>query len=95
MGYAGSAMGFYGVAWDGERVKVEPLARGLDLTTHWKEVDTRRAIASCFDALVDAIANIQGSDSKRITSPSTPRPGRPNPVRSMNSMFTTLAGTRS
>jgi len=59
MGYTGSAMGFYGAAWDGKRVKVEPLAPGLDLTTHWKEVATRRAIASCFDALVDAIANIQ------------------------------------
>src|SRR5260221_10507271 len=59
MGYAGSAMVFYGAAWSGERVKVDPLAPGLDLTTHWKEVDTRPAIPSCFDALVDAIANIQ------------------------------------
>lgn len=59
MGYTGSLIGFYGIAWDGERVKVEPLTPGLDLATHWKEVDTRHAIASCFDALVDATKNIQ------------------------------------
>ena len=52
-------MGFYGAAWDGERVKVEPLAPGLDLATHWRERNGRHAIASCFDALVVATEHIQ------------------------------------
>ena len=52
-------MGFYGAAWDGERVKVEPLAPGLDLATHWRERNDRHAIASCFDALVLATKNIE------------------------------------
>ena len=52
-------MGFYGAAWDGNRVKVEPLAPGLDLTTHWKERNARNAIASCFDAFVVATKIIE------------------------------------
>src|SRR5260221_11608789 len=59
MGYAGSSMRFYGAAWDGERVKVGPLAPGLDLATHWKERNARYAIASCFDAFIVATENIQ------------------------------------
>jgi serine/threonine protein kinase len=59
MGYAGSLLRFYGAAWDGERVKVEPLVPGLELATHWKERSARNAIASCFDAFVLAIENIQ------------------------------------
>ncbi len=52
-------MRFYGAAWDGERVKVGPLAPGLDLATHWKERNARYAIASCFDAFIVATENIQ------------------------------------
>ena len=40
-------------------MKVEPLAPGLDLATHWKERNGRRAITSCFDALVVATENVQ------------------------------------
>jgi len=59
MGYAGSSIGFYGAAWDGKCVKVEPFAPGLDLATHSKESSARNAIASCFDAFVVATENIQ------------------------------------
>jgi serine/threonine protein kinase len=40
-------------------VRVEPLALGLDLATHLKERNTRHTMASCFDAFVLAIENIQ------------------------------------
>ena len=31
-------MGFYGAAWDGERVRVEPLSPRFDLAIHRKEM---------------------------------------------------------
>lgn len=52
-------MGFYGAAWDGERVRVEPLSLRFDLATHWKEGNARYVIASCFDAFVIATETIQ------------------------------------
>ena len=52
-------MGFYGAAWDGQRVRVEALAPGLDLATHWREANDRHAMASCFDAFVAAIKHIE------------------------------------
>jgi len=59
MGYAGPSVGFYGAAWDGQRARVEPLAPGLDLSTHWREKKARHAMASCFDAFVAAIEHIE------------------------------------
>jgi len=52
-------MGFYGAAWDGQRVRVEPLAPGLDLATHWREENDRHAMASCFNAFVAAVEHIE------------------------------------
>ncbi|TFK50474.1 hypothetical protein OE88DRAFT_1808792 [Heliocybe sulcata] len=54
----GSYMGFYGAAWDGRCVKVEPLTPLFDLSTHWKERKARYAMAASLDALVAAISNI-------------------------------------
>ena len=52
-------MVFYGAAWDGDRVRVEPLAPGIDLAIHWKDLNSRLAIASYFDAFVLATKNIE------------------------------------
>ena len=52
-------MVFYGAAWDGQHVKVEPLSPGLELTTNWTKRDARNAIASYFDAVIVAIETIQ------------------------------------
>ena len=46
MNYADSFWGFYGAAWDGRRVRVEPLTPLFNLSTHWKERKARNAIAS-------------------------------------------------
>jgi hypothetical protein len=56
---SGSYFGFYGAIWDGDRVRVESLTPGFDLATHWKESNTREAIASSLDALVVAVRNIE------------------------------------
>ena len=59
MKYAGTYMGFYGAAWDGNQVRVEPLAEGIDLATNWKRRNTRDAMASYFDAFVLVTKNIE------------------------------------
>ena len=59
MVYPGSSFGFYGAAWDGERVRTEPLTPNFDLVTHWSESDARHVIASSLDALVVAVDSIQ------------------------------------
>ena len=56
-------MGFYGAAWDGERVRVEPLSPRFDLAIHRKERNARHAIASIHSSLRPRL-------SKRIMGPS-------------------------
>jgi len=55
----GSLLGFYGAAWDGNRVRVEPLTHMYDLWDHGKEMSTTYAIASALDALMAAVDNIE------------------------------------
>lgn len=59
MVYAGLYLGFYGAAWDGKRVRVEPLTPLFDLSTHWRETKARYVIAASLDALMVAVDSIE------------------------------------
>ncbi|KAG6877125.1 hypothetical protein C0993_010077 [Termitomyces sp. T159_Od127] len=52
-------VGFYGAVWDGLHIRVEPLTRGFDLTTPWKEKQGRYEMASILDALVETTKFIE------------------------------------
>ncbi|KAG5718504.1 hypothetical protein E4T56_gene15364 [Termitomyces sp. T112] len=56
---SGSNFGFYAAIWDGQRVKVEPLCRGIDLIANWKELHSRCEVAATLDALLEAVHLIQ------------------------------------
>ncbi|KAG6871545.1 hypothetical protein C0995_003426 [Termitomyces sp. Mi166 len=56
---SGSTLGFYGAIWDGQRVRVEPLCRGIDLIANWKELHARYEVAATLDALVEAVRLIK------------------------------------
>ncbi|KAH0588942.1 hypothetical protein H2248_004727 [Termitomyces sp. 'cryptogamus'] len=45
--------------WDGQRIRVEPLCRGIDLKANWKELHARYEVAATLDALVEAVHLIQ------------------------------------
>ncbi|KAI0252373.1 hypothetical protein BJV78DRAFT_350633 [Lactifluus subvellereus] len=73
----GSYLGFYGAAWDGVRVRVEPLTPIFDLSTHWRETKARHAIASSLDALIVAVRNIQAHyDAVEAEAKANPVPSR-------------------
>ncbi|KAG6893785.1 hypothetical protein C0992_008643 [Termitomyces sp. T32_za158] len=55
----GIHLNFYGAIWDGISVRVEPLTRGLDLTTPWKEKWGRYEMASVLDAVMEGVKHIQ------------------------------------
>ncbi|KAG6883758.1 hypothetical protein C0993_003959, partial [Termitomyces sp. T159_Od127] len=55
----GTHVGFYGAVWDGLRIRVEPLTRGFDLMTPWKEKEDRYKMASILDALVETARFIE------------------------------------
>ncbi|KAG6887588.1 hypothetical protein C0992_011645 [Termitomyces sp. T32_za158] len=55
----GTQIWFYGSIWDGQRVRVEPLTRGLDLTINYREKRERDEMAAALDALVETTAYIR------------------------------------
>ncbi|KAG6839570.1 hypothetical protein H0H93_005297, partial [Arthromyces matolae] len=54
-----ATLGFYGAIWNGEHVQVEPLTPIYNLTTHYMDKTGRQAIASSFDALIEAVVHMQ------------------------------------
>lgn len=52
-------MGFYGSVWDGDRTRVDVLTPLFDLSTHWRDEDGRKAIASSLDALMETVMDIE------------------------------------
>ncbi|KNZ82334.1 hypothetical protein J132_00149 [Termitomyces sp. J132] len=60
---SGSKLSFYAAIWDGQRVKVEPLCRGIDLTANWNELHARYEVAATLDALMEAVHVIQAHDA--------------------------------
>jgi hypothetical protein len=96
--YSGSYLAFYGALWNGERVRVEPLTPGFDLTTHWMETKTRDTIASSFDALVLAVENIQAHydkiEAEAHVNPA-PKPYNPQLQRALTFPFGILRRQRT
>jgi hypothetical protein len=75
MDYVGSYLEFYGAVWDGNRMRVEPLAPLFDLSIDWREKSARNAIASALDALMAAVDNIQAHyESIEANAKASPSP---------------------
>jgi hypothetical protein len=72
----GSYMGFYGAAWDGKRIRVEPLTPLFNLTIHWLDRKARNAIVSSLDAFVAAVNHIE-AHYKSIQADAKAKPTRP------------------
>ncbi|KAI0289256.1 hypothetical protein BC826DRAFT_1107124 [Russula brevipes] len=88
----GSLLGFYGAAWDGNRVRVEPLTHMYDLWNHGKEMSTTYAIASALDALMAAVDNIEAhyhSIEAEANEKPVPRKNDPRPQKARGFPFMT------